>query len=319
MTSQKNQPLNILPLFVNYLRSHFNALKLSFRNLCLTPFASFITMAAIGMCLSFPVALLWFIKNVQNLSHTWDKGSALSIYVDNASTKAQIDAILVQVNAYPFVEKTTYVSPEKALQEFKQTSDLKDMLDLLPENPLPGVISIEIDNKASKQQIQKMQTSLANLPRVIKTVFDYEWVNKLNAFLSLIKTLALSLYCIIGFGVVLMVANTIRLSLERHKDEIEVLNLIGATTAFIRRPFLYRGILYGSLGGALGVIVVNLMIYLLSSQAKTLGSLFDELFFLENLKFYDTVLLLAASACLGWLGAAIAFTQQNHALTHKNS
>ena len=116
-----------------------------------------------------------------------------------------------------------------------------------------------------------------------------------------------------------MVGNTIRLALEHHKDEIEVLNLIGATTAFIRRPFLYRGVLYGGLGGVIATLVINQASSTLSAQAQHFESIFAGAFLLENLSFYDTVLLLTASAGLGWLGAAIAFAQQHRLLARESA
>ncbi len=311
-TGAKTQNISWLQHLLVYLNSHFLAFTISFRNLSLTPFASFMTMAAIGVCLSLPVGLFLFIKNIQQISGGFDQGSAISLYIDAKSTPQQIDAIIQKVKQYPFVEKTTYLSPEKALNEFQETSGLKDALSLLPENPLPGVISIEINSKRTTQaELTAMKETLAKLPQVNQAVFDYEWVEKLNGFISFGKILVNCLYFIIGLGVILMVGNTIRLALERHKDEIEVLNLIGATVAFIRRPFLYRGALYGGLGGIIAILMINTMTYTLEGPALELSSLFHGVFFLENLSFYDTVLLLIASSGLGWLGAAIAFAQQN--------
>ncbi|WP_259566979.1 cell division protein FtsX [Candidatus Berkiella aquae] len=111
-----------------------------------------------------------------------------------------------------------------------------------------------------------------------------------------------------------MVGNTIRLSLERHHEEMEVLNLIGATQAFIRRPFLYRGMLYGTFGGMIALLVTYCVVHALTSPTEQLLSLYQGIFTLENLTFYDTVAFLVASILLGWLGAVFAFVQQRRAL-----
>ncbi len=217
----KKQHIGWLQHALVYLNSHFLAFTISFRNLSLTPLASFMTMAAIGVCLSLPVGLYLFIKNIQQISSGFDQGSAISLYIDAKSTPSQIDALMLKVKQYPFVEKTTYLSPENALLEFQQTSGLKDALSLLPENPLPGVISIEINSKkTTRTELIAMKENLAKLPQVKQAAFDYEWVEKLNGFISFGKILINCLYLIIGLGVILMVGNTVRLALECHKDEI---------------------------------------------------------------------------------------------------
>lgn len=312
----QTQHINFKQLIWRYLHSHVQAFKLSFRNLSMTPIASLLTMTAIGLCLSLPAGLYLFIKNMQQFNQGWDENAAISLYINAKSTPSQIEHILAKINEYPYVQKITHLSPDNALQEFKDASGLSDMLALLPENPLPRVISIQIDTKkTNRENLLAMKTTLAKLPQVKQASFDFEWVEKLNTFIMFGKILTTCLYIIIGLGVILMIGNTIRLALEKHKDEIQVLNLIGATLAFIRRPFLYRGFLYGGLGGVIAVLIINTLTHILQKPSEELASLFHGVFFLENLRFYDTVLLLAASAGLGWLGAAIAFTQQNRAVT----
>lgn len=311
----KAQHISWYQHIVQYFLSHMSACKKSFHNLAVTPLSSLITITAIGVCLSLPMGLYLFIKNIQHLSQGWDQGSAITLYVDPKAPSQQIDSIMNNVKEYKFVTRVNYLAPDKALEEFQQASGLQDILTLLPENPLPFVISIKINTKLTTQaDLMLMKETLSRLPHVIKVDFDYEWVEKLNLFLSFGKTLINFLYIIIGVGVTLIVGNTVRLVLERHRDEIGVLNLIGATRSFIRRPFLYRGMLYGGLGGVVSALIINVAILALQTPAKELSSLYYGVFSLENLQFYDTVLLLAAGCALGWLGAIIAFTQQNQSI-----
>ncbi|HRE32933.1 MAG TPA: FtsX-like permease family protein, partial [Candidatus Berkiella sp.] len=170
---------------------------------------------------------------------------------------------------------------------------------------------MELNTKQStRSELLLMKNTLSKMSGVKSAAFDYDWLEKLALFLSFGKTLAHLLYLLIGLGVVLMVGNTIRLSLERHREEMEVLNLIGATRAFIRRPFLYRGMLYGTFGGMIALLVTYCAVYTLTSPAQQLLSLYQGIFTLENLTFYDTVAFLVASILLGWLGAVFAFVQQ---------
>jgi cell division transport system permease protein len=319
MRNQKTQRVRWHQFLWQYFHAHYLAFQISFRNLSLTPMATFITMAAIGVCLCLPSCLYLFIKNIHHVSQGFEQGSAITLYLDPKATSAQVQGVISKVKEYPYVERTIYISPEKALKEFQESSGLKDMLALLPENPLPGVINIQMDTKkTSRADLNAMKIDLAKISVVKQAAFDYDWVEKLNVFLSFGKILSHCLYLIIGIGVVLMVGNTIRLALERHRSEIEVLNLVGATNAYIRRPFLYRGLLYGGLGGVIALLIMNLVIHALKDPVQELSSLYQGIFVLQSLKFYDTVMLLAASAGLGWIGAAIAFQQQIHTLVKEN-
>jgi cell division transport system permease protein len=294
-----------------YFTAHYMACKLSLRNLSTSPVATFLSIFAMGVCLSLPMSLYLFVKNIAHLSEGFDQGSAITLYLNPAASTKEVDAILQRIKQYPFIKKATFLGPEKTLQEFEAASGLKDTLALLGENPLPGVITMELNPKeTTESELRIMKDALGKMPSVRSAAFDYDWLEKLAVFLLFGKTLAHALYLLIGLGVTLMVGNTIRLALERHRDEMDVLNLVGATEAFIRRPFLYRGMLYGAFGGIIAVLVTYIAIFTLSAPTQQLVSLYQGIFTLENLTFYDTVAFLVASITLGWLGAIVAFMQQ---------
>jgi len=298
-----------------YLTSHYMACKLSLRNLSTSPLTTFLSIFAMGVCLSLPMSLYLFVKNISHLSEGFDQGSAITLYLNPHASTKEVDAILQRVKQYPFIKKATFLGPEKTLQEFEAASGLKDTLALLGENPLPGVITMELNPKETTEtELLIMKEALSKMSSVKSAAFDYDWLEKLAIFLLFGKALAHALYLLIGLGVTLMVGNTIRLALERHRDEMDVLNLVGATKAFIRRPFLYRGMFYGAFGGMIALLVTYIAIFTLSNPTQQLVSLYQGIFTLENLTFYDTVTFLAASITLGWLGAIVAFVQQRRAL-----
>lgn len=301
--------------FQRYCTSHYMACKLSLRNLANAPLASFFSIFAMGICLSLPMSLYLFVKNISHLSEGFDQGSAITLYLNPTISTREVDAILNKIKEYPYVKKATFLGPEKTLQEFEAASGLKDTLALLGENPLPAVITMELNpNGTTQAELILMKETLSKMSAVRSAAFDYDWLEKLAVFLVFGKTLAHFLYFLIGFGVTLMVGNTIRLALERHRDEMDVLNLVGATKAFIRRPFLYRGMFYGAFGGIIALLVTYIAIYTLSTPTQQLVSLYQGIFTLENLTFYDTVAFLTASIMLGWLGAVVAFMQQRRTL-----
>lgn len=301
-----------------YIKEHYRAIRIAFQYFMNTPLITTMNLFAIGICLAIPMSLYLFIKNIQNFSHHWEQHTSLTIYVDGKSSLQQVNHILLTIKKYPFVKKATYITPEEGLKEFEHISHIQDILILLKENPLPGAIAISLSSKEfTQQELETMKNHLTRLPKVISVSFDYNWVQKLQALLILGKTLMHFLYLLIGLGVILVVSNTIRLALERHQDEIEVLTLIGATQAFIRRPFFYRGILLGICAGFVALLILGLGILLLHQPTETFVSLFKSFFHLQGLSFSCSLLFLIASACLGWLGAGLAFTQQR-AMVSKN-
>jgi cell division transport system permease protein len=315
---------NFMPSAIKQLKHygtlHAEAFRSSFRNLSQNPFSSLLTTTAIGLCLTLPLAFYLFISNFQQISQQWQNSATLSVYIQPKTSLEHIKVIEHKIKHYHFVEKVIFTSADDALNEFRAHSDLNDILELLPENPLPAVLHVEIDSKrADKDSLAAMKAALLKEPSVVKAAFDYEWIEKMNAIMHLAKILLITLFGIIGVGVVLVVSNTIRLSLEHHRDEIEVMYQIGATLAFVLRPFLYRGILYAMLGGILALLIVVLANSFLEGPVFELSSLFEGVFHLEKLGFYDTVMLLAGCAALGWLGAMIAFLQQHRVLTSNHA
>lgn len=302
----------------SYIQDHYRAIKVAFQYLMNFPLTTIMSLFAMGICLALPMSLYLFIKNIQNFSHNWEQNASMTIYVDGKSSLQQINHILLTVKKYPFVKKATYISPEVGLKEFEHVSHMEDVLALLKENPLPGAITMELHSKkVSQQELETMRHRIKQLPKVISVNFDYNWVKKLQALLTLGKGLMHFLDLLIGVGVTLVVSNTIRLALERHQDEIEVLTLVGATEAFIRRPFLYRGILLGLLAGFLALLILGLGILFLHQPTEAFVTLFQGLFQPQGLSFGYSLLFLSASAWLGWLGAGLAFIQQR-AMTSKN-
>jgi cell division transport system permease protein len=121
--------------------------------------------------------------------------------------------------------------------------------------------------------------------------------------MGLLQAGAALLAAVLGLGALLVVGNTIRLEIERHREAIRILCLIGATARYARRPFLYSGAWYGLLGGSLAWVLVAVMIGLLDGQVDRLAALYHTRFELRGLAPGEVALLLAASTLIGVLGS----------------
>lgn len=312
----RNAPPSFQRLISQGLQTHLNACRLSFRNLAQTPFVTFLTIVAIGIALSLPLGLHALIKNINNMASHFDYQGSVTLYLDAKTPPPEIFALQNKITEqFPDIVSTQYIEADKALQEFRNQVDIENILQLLPENPLTSMIVIQLNSeKTPLKQAKALKAALQDYPNVQMVDLDYEWVEKLNAFLQLGRVLSNCLGLLIGLGVIFIIGNIIRLALEKHKSEIEVLSLIGATKAFIRRPFLYRGFIYGMIGAIIAAMIISLATFMLKKPANALSQLYDGIIAIQPLSLGEVLSLCFYSSLLGWLGAMLAFYQQQKSL-----
>lgn len=301
------------------IQHHICALKMSLCHLVNAPLATLTTVSTIGVSLSLAMSLYLLTSQFHTLLQGNHQNSAITLYIDAKSSAADINAIRNEVKQNPAVIQTHYITPKEALEEFESQSNLKNILALLPENPLPGVLSIQVNTQhQSRDALIAFKNSLAKHPNVQMATLDDEWTEKLHTLFTFGSTLANFFYLLIGLSVTLMIANTLRLALENQREEMDVLNLIGATQHFIRRPFLYRGMLYGVLGGVLALLILWTEIHFFQAPLQSLTSVFETVFNLHSLPLYQSLVFLAFTLILGWLGAIWAFYQQKRAILQES-
>jgi cell division transport system permease protein len=157
--------------------------------------------------------------------------------------------------------------------------------------------------------MEALAGELRKLPRVEHVQLDSAWVRRLDALLKLGRTGVALLTLLLGVGLVAITFNTIRLQVLTQRAEIEVSRLLGATDAYIRRPFHYFGILQGLLGGAVAWAIVWLATLWLAGPIGDLAQLYSLDFALRSLGHIDSIVMLALAAGLGWLGASLSLRQ----------
>jgi cell division transport system permease protein len=183
-------------------------------------------------------------------------------------------------------------------------SGFSEMLDTLPDNPLPPVIIVH-PSFTDPKALEQLQEKLQKLPEVALVQLDLAWVQRLSALLHLGENIVWILMLFLSVAVVLIIGNTIRLAIFNRQDEIVVIKLVGGTNAFIRRPFLYTGIWYGLFGAALAIIMVSGALIVLNSSIQSLAQSYQSHFQVLGLGPERGLDLLLLGALLGWLGAAI--------------
>ncbi|MGE3919539.1 MAG: permease-like cell division protein FtsX [Gammaproteobacteria bacterium] len=295
----------------NYLGKHWRALWISFSRLIKTPLASFLTITVIAIALVMPITLYLLLQNLQSLTHGFNDKAQISLYLKDSVSYNHAQTIIQKIKSNPAITSVSYISPEEGLQEFQKESGFGDIIAQLNTNPLPAVLLIHpAITSQTPAAMQHLLENLKQLPEVESVQLDMEWVNRLFALLDLGKQTVLILGILLGTAMILIIGNTIKLLIENHRHEIEVIKLVGATNHFIRRPFLYSGMLYGLLGGLFAYGLTYILVYALRDAVANLAKSYQSHFFLQSLDLDATILLFVLSGILGWIGSWLAVARQ---------
>jgi cell division transport system permease protein len=189
------------------------------------------------------------------------------------------------------------------LEEFKQYGGISDALSFLDENPLPAVLLVEPPLGIDKDELNTLVDQIKSFRHVDSVQVDMAWVERLLALLALAQRLVAVVGVLLALAIVLVVGNTIRLSIAARTDEIRVIKLVGGTNAYVRRPFLYSGFWYGAIGGILAWLMLGLCWILLQGPVSDIAALYGADFYLQPLPFAPTCWLIFSAAVLGLLGS----------------
>src|SRR5581483_1522314 len=287
-----------------YLARHAQVLVYSVGQLRRTPLASLMTVAVIGITLALPSVLYLAIDQLQRLSRGWDAGGQISLFLKHDVTDAAAQKLAERVRRLPAVARVDYISRGAALAEFKRLSGFGEALEALERNPLPAVIVVHpLRERAAPDALAALLKDLRARDEVETAQLDVEWVRRLHALLGLAERAVFVLGGMLAIAVLLTIGNTIRLAVADRREEIEIMKLLGATDGFIRRPFLYTGLIQGVCGALAGWVIVQTTILLLSEPAQSLAALYGSTFEAHGLDAGLSAALLAAGAVLGWAGA----------------
>jgi cell division transport system permease protein len=143
-------------------------------------------------------------------------------------------------------------------------------------------------------------------PLVDQVQYDAQWRQRLNAILGLGLRGAQVLAGLLALAALLVIGNTVRLDIAGRSEEIAVMQLLGADAGFVRRPFLYSGLWYGTFAGVLSLMLIGIVQAILAAPLARLAAAYDQGFAVHGLSLAQMLVALAASAVLGWLGAWVA-------------
>ncbi|MEJ2344123.1 MAG: permease-like cell division protein FtsX [Gammaproteobacteria bacterium] len=291
----------------SYFIGNAQVLLASLGRLYRTPLSSLMTSAVIGIALALPLGLYVTLANLQAVSSGWDGAAQISVFLKLNVSDQRAVALGKELEQHPGVGRVRTLTHEQALDEFRQLSGFGEALDVLGQNPLPAVLIVRPDRSHSDpDSVRKLLTEIRRLPETDQAKLDLMWVKRLYTIMQIGQRAVLVIAGLLALAVLLIVGNTIRLDIQNRRDEIIITKLIGATNAFIRRPFLYSGLWYGLSGGLLAWLLVEAALGLLAGPVHHLAGLYGSDFALTALNAATVLSLLGFSALLGLAGSWLA-------------
>ncbi len=268
------------------------------------PANSLLTILVLAIALALPGIFFIMANNAKSLSSNWDSSMAVSVYLKDSANEAQAQKLVGELLEQQHFKLVTLTTKEQALEEFKKYSGIANSLEMLEENPLPMVISIvPNDDLIRVSELETKVKELEQLALVDSASLDSEWINRYQEILKISEKIGSFISFLLGVGVLLIVGNTIRLAILNRREEIQVIKLVGATDAFIRRPFLYTGLWYGLIAGVIAALMISILGNLVVSSTSRLAELYQSQYQLLGLTISQTLILILIGALLGLLGS----------------
>jgi cell division transport system permease protein len=260
----------------------------------------------IAVTLAIPAALNLVVKNARAVSEGWDNALDFSIYLKRSVTESESEGLARLIEQRADVETVHLITASDALEDFKEQSGFGAALDQLSDNPLPHTLVVRPSPANTSQSMIVLQEELANLPESDLVQVDTEWVQRFHAILDMVRQAIVIGASLLGVAIVVIIGNTIRLDIQNRREEIEVTKLIGASNAFVRRPFLWSGFWYGLFGGGLALGLVQYGLFLLEQPAARLAGLYKSGVTVVALSLDESLAILGIGVLLGLVGSWFA-------------
>lgn len=288
-----------------WLNQHIQALQLVISRMRRNAIATLMMFCVMGVTLCLPGILYVIVDNLNRLAGDVQSEPQISLFLKldiNPETVAALDRQLqnhADIRSYRFVDK------ENAWEQLQENAGTASVAGNLEKNPLPDAYFVQ-PKALNPTAVESLQKEMQQWPGVELAQVDANWVKRLYSLLQLGKKAILVLAALLGFALIAIIGNTIRLQILTQREEIEVSKLIGATDSFIRRPFLYAGALYGLGGGVAAWVLLVGVIMLFNFSVADIAAQYASSFHLELPLWQVNLALIASAVGLGWLGSYIA-------------
>lgn len=280
---------------------HLFGLVSSIGRIAARPWATLLTVGVMAIAIALPLGLLLSLQNLERFAGGARESREIGVFLKPDVTLQRARALADELARREDVAGVKVRTPDEGLAEFREMADLAGALDVLEHNPLPPVLVVDPANGGNA-----LAESLRALPEAEIVQHDAVWRERLDAWLGFGERAVWVVAVLLGAGALLVVGNTVRLDIQSRSEEIGVLQLLGATDGFVRRPFLYLGACYGMGAGLLALATLAVAAFALQQPLSQLIASHGSTFSLQGPGWRGGLQVLAGATLLGWFGAWLA-------------
>lgn len=288
-----------------WLNHHSQAMKLVLSRMRNNKLSTLMICLVVAVAMSIPGLFYVGVDHLSILTNHMQDETEISLFLKldaSADTLAEIDKLLAKNDA---IKQFRLVTKDDAWKKLKSQSDANNAVYQLTKNPLPDAFFIQAKS-TDPEALEKLRNELQNIKGVEQALLNTEWAKRLATILTLGKKIILFIAILLAIALLVIIGNTVRMQILTQKDEIEVSKLMGATTSFIKTPFLYAGILYGLFGGLLAILMIAGVIEIFNNSVVQISRLYnsDISLSLFNTNLFFTII--GSAILIGWVGSYLA-------------
>ncbi len=291
-----------------WLRQHRQALGAALAKLAAQKSAALLNALVIGIALSLPAGGYALLASLQGAAQRIALDPQISVFLRPEAKRPEAEALGARLKGDARVREARFVTREEALRQLQAAEGLAEVVAALGRNPLPDAWIVRA-RATEPAALEALAAEIGKWDAVAHVQVDSAWARRLGALARTARLAIGLLAALLAFGLVAITFNTIRLQILTQRAEIEISSLIGATEAFIRRPFFYLGALQGLAGGVLALAILWASLAALNLGVRELAESYGSAFRLAFLEPGDALAMVAFSGGLGWLGAYMSVSR----------
>ncbi len=266
---------------------------------------SILAIGVIALALFFMGFFFLIAYNLEGIGKAWEKEQKLIIFLSKEFDESLKNSFEKEFSTKNFIKSWKYQSKEEAFESFKKDfPSLVQGLEILDENPFPPSYELILE-LGFEEEVKKFIEEIQKNKYVNEVQYDLSWLKKLNTLVFFLKYLGIALGILLGIGAIIIVTNVVRIATLIHKDEMEILWLMGTPPSYIRGPFIFQGLYLGLGGGFLSIfllyVIYNFFVYQIKNNFQLLWNFLALSFLPLNL----ILILLFCGLFCGLLGSLL--------------
>jgi len=277
-------------------------------NLCRLFWNHVLTSGTMAMTLFVFGAFILVQINLEHLLKGWGDQIQITLYLNQSSDPAEVQKLISRVEAFPEVEKVRHVTQEQAWRDFQIALGTQSgLLEGLPRDVLPA--SMEISLKPDRREapvVEQVADRLKNEKQIVSVEYPQEWVERLGLVVLAVGWAKWIFGGVLFMATFFIVSSTAKLAVLARRDEVEIMQLVGASEELIQAPFVLEGMVLGVMGGALSVGALWSIYMLLQREMSVLGHFFSPLGQLSFLDLKSVALIIVMGCLLGAAGSVFS-------------